>query len=210
MALALIKCFRNGLDQSRIHLLGFSLGAHICAEIGRTAQCEKYMIPRLDKNVKIFEEKNATVTTVCFRITGLDPAYPLYYGTADNKELYKNDAARVDIIHSDKGICGGPTSTGHVDFYPNGGTRPQPMCVSSLPPWLLLLTCGMNYRESQTRRLIYLMEYPFLDHCSHDASVHYFADSVLARGNKFLATNRLNSSLTAAMGYDCPITYVVN
>lgn len=78
-----------------------------------------------------------------FRITGCDPAYPLYYDTADNEELNKNDAKFVDIIHTDAGVLGGPTSTGHADFYPNGGKRPQPMCGSALWQLLSILFLGM-------------------------------------------------------------------
>lgn len=78
-----------------------------------------------------------------FRITGLDPAYPLYYDLGDNEELNKNDAKFVDIIHTDKGICGGPISTGHADFYPNGGGRPQPMCGDSFWQFASLIVASM-------------------------------------------------------------------
>lgn len=38
LALALIEMDGQGLDLTRLHLIGFSIGAHISAEIGRTTQ----------------------------------------------------------------------------------------------------------------------------------------------------------------------------
>ena len=59
------------------------------------------------------------------RITGLDPAGPLF-GHNASERLDKNDAEFVDIIHTDK-ILGLDLPIGHVDFYPNGGES-QPSC----------------------------------------------------------------------------------
>lgn len=41
--------------------------------------------------------------------------------------LDAGDAVFVDIIHSAAGYLGQPGPTGHVDFYPNGGSQ-QPGC----------------------------------------------------------------------------------
>lgn len=59
------------------------------------------------------------------RITGLDPGNLLFKGT--NLSLSKDDAAFVDIIHTNNGELrtfkyGMDRSIGHVDFYPNGGS----------------------------------------------------------------------------------------
>lgn len=43
--------------------------------------------------------------------------------------LDSSDAEFVDVIHTDAGIFGYPTSIGHVDFYPNNGISPQPGCL---------------------------------------------------------------------------------
>lgn len=65
------------------------------------------------------------------RITGLDPAGPLFDDIWDNDDsrLSPTDADLVVIIHSDAGKAGFPGNLGDIDFYPNGGTAPQPGCV---------------------------------------------------------------------------------
>ena len=83
------------------HLVGFSLGAHVSGFVGK-------------------ELRNLS------RITGLDPAGPLFEGYSANVRLDKTDADYVDVIHSngDSLIIGGLGAwepIGHVDFYPNGG-----------------------------------------------------------------------------------------
>ncbi|KAJ6635728.1 Endothelial lipase [Pseudolycoriella hygida] len=144
---ALRRLFYRGLSPNRIHLLGFSVGAHICAEIGR-----------------------------------FDPSYPMYYGTGEYLELNRNDAKFVDIIHTDGGIIGGPTSSGHADFYPNNGRRPQPRCGNAF--WQFLSIA-------------------FGDHCAHDSSVHYYAQSVTAINPIFIATNKYIPYDITEMGYNC-------
>lgn len=62
------------------------------------------------------------------RITGLDPAGPLFHITNDENRLSPNDATFVDVIHSDSGKAGIIRAVGHADFYPNGGSFPQPGC----------------------------------------------------------------------------------
>ncbi|XP_018332492.1 hepatic triacylglycerol lipase [Agrilus planipennis] len=88
-----------------VHLIGFSLGSHIA---GCAAK-------RLKKGLRIS------------RITGLDPAFPLYSSKSTNR-LKRTDADYVDVIHTDAGILGFPYPIGHADFYPNGGTALQPGC----------------------------------------------------------------------------------
>lgn len=71
------------------------------------------------------------LTTYSFRITGLDPAGPLYHvlpGVVGASRLSENDAEFVDIIHTDDRIYGLALKSGTVDFYPNGGARFQPGC----------------------------------------------------------------------------------
>lgn len=200
VALELIKMFRQGLDYTRFHLIGFSIGAHISAVIGRTAQRASYILPRLIQFSTDADNSFWILSSVNYRITGLDPAFPLFYNSSNNKELNKEDAKFVDIIHTDAGIFGGPVSTGHADFYPNGGRRPQPRCKDEPETFFFL---GMKYNQILVWRF---NKCRFLDHCAHDSAIHYYADSVTAEENKFLATNRQNSSNKAQMGYNCPIT----
>lgn len=95
----------NNLQISNVHLIGFSLGAHVSGFAGT-------------------ELKNSDLTV--HRITGLDPAGPLFESQHPNARLDHNDAEFVDVIHSngENLILGGLGSwqpMGHVDFYPNGG-----------------------------------------------------------------------------------------
>lgn len=62
------------------------------------------------------------------RITGLDPAFPMFYLMKLFTPLNKNDAEFVDVIHTDAWLYGAPFSTGTVDFWPNSGKTLQPGC----------------------------------------------------------------------------------
>lgn len=94
----LLISLKETLPPSNLHLIGFSLGAHIVGQIGRTY-------------------KNLTSQHV-ERITGLDPANPCFYGKIPG--LTKGDARFVDIIHSSPGVVGKREPVGDVDFYTNG------------------------------------------------------------------------------------------
>ncbi len=61
------------------------------------------------------------------RITGLDPAKPLFIFAKNNRKLGKDDAEFVDIIHTDVLQRGVLSTAGHADFYVNGGIE-QPGC----------------------------------------------------------------------------------
>lgn len=85
-----------------IHLIGHSLGAHICGEAGRS-----------------FTKLSNRLLS---RITGLDPARPCFNEGQQLSGIQKGDAEFVDIIHSNPGILGVSESIGDVDFFPNGYT----------------------------------------------------------------------------------------
>lgn len=98
-----------GFSLDKFHLVGHSLGAHLCGQIGRTT--------RLSKKKVLLK-----------RITGLDPAGPFWspwnpFLTA----LNAFDAEFVDIIHTDRTNLGTNEQNGHADFWPNGG-KYQPGC----------------------------------------------------------------------------------
>ncbi|XP_075554061.1 lipase member I-like [Dermacentor variabilis] len=101
----------NGkLKAKNIHVIGFSLGAQAAGFCGRHFYNAK-------------QEKLG-------RITGLDPAGPLF--DIAKAALSKDDAAFVDVIHTNAGKLfdmklGIMGPIGHVDFYPNGGSK-QPGC----------------------------------------------------------------------------------
>uniref|UniRef100_A0A0C9RDL8 phospholipase A1 n=1 Tax=Fopius arisanus TaxID=64838 RepID=A0A0C9RDL8_9HYME len=96
-----------------IHMVGHSLGAHIC---GITAD---YF-------------KNYSTPWEIKRITGLDPAQPCF--RVNDLSLNKRHAPLVDVIHTNGKLfssigLGLPDPIGHMDFYPNGGKR-QPACIN--------------------------------------------------------------------------------
>ncbi|XP_035710285.1 lipase member H-A-like [Folsomia candida] len=98
------------LDQ--IHMVGHSLGAHVSGLAGRNLQA-------WHNSEKIF------------RITGLDPAGPLFWPPVPERNLVKEDASFVDVIHTNMHQRGDDTylgGDGHADFYPNGGVT-QPGCA---------------------------------------------------------------------------------
>lgn len=102
----------QGLNVSQLHIIGFSLGAHIAGKAGDHASEH---VPR---------------------ITGLDPAYPGFSMDNTNARLDVTDALFVDVIHTNSAnlLDGGlsfPTSIGHVDFWPNGGIV-QPGCSETV------------------------------------------------------------------------------
>lgn len=95
------------LSYRNVHILGHSLGAHIAGFAG------------------------AKVAGAIGRITGMDPAGPLYEFPLlreSRGRLDPTDAVFVDIIHTCAGAAGFVEAIGHVDFYPNGGTFNQPGC----------------------------------------------------------------------------------
>ncbi|KAH8412678.1 hypothetical protein KR009_004492, partial [Drosophila setifemur] len=91
-----------------IHLIGFSLGGQVA---GQTANYLKRKLTR---------------------ITGLDPAKPLFILADDSRRLDPGDADFVDVIHTDVLSRGMLRSMGHVDFYPNFGAL-QPGCLEENP-----------------------------------------------------------------------------
>ncbi|XP_058495033.1 lipoprotein lipase [Solea solea] len=96
------------LPWDRIHLLGYSLGAHVA---GIAGDLTGHKISR---------------------ITGLDPAGPTFEHADAQSTLSRDDAQFVDVLHTntrgspDRSI-GIQRPVGHIDIYPNGGTF-QPGC----------------------------------------------------------------------------------
>lgn len=94
----------TGIAFDNIHVIGFSMGAHIAGIAGKFVKTGRLPV-----------------------IYGLDPALPLFRYENINGRLHVNDADYVEIIHTSVGSYGYDHPMGHVDFYINYGYN-QPGC----------------------------------------------------------------------------------
>ncbi|CAB4064290.1 GABRA [Lepeophtheirus salmonis] len=140
------------------HLIGHSLGSHISGYAGEAL-------------IKKYSQKLG-------RISGLDPAEPLFQSMPEFVRLDPSDAEFVDAIHTDsKSIImlgyGMMDPVGHVDFYPNGGVD-QPGCA--------LMDFHENFEnlDDVGRHLVA---------CSHDRALQYYIESIRETNStcKFIA-----------------------
>ncbi|XP_072746703.1 pancreatic lipase-related protein 2-like isoform X2 [Anoplolepis gracilipes] len=163
LTVTLNKMVDSGFNSEKLHIVSHSLGSQIAGYIGRSVS---FQIPR---------------------ITGLDPAGPLF--NFFEPHLTFSDARFVDIIHTDYGFYGIAKSTGTVDFFPNGGQRVQPGCPSNTT---------FNTKD---------------DYCSHHRSWRFYAESLIDE-SAFLGVecpslskfyfDQCNNNTQIIMGYSTP------
>lgn len=101
----------GGFYSKHIHIIGFSLGAHV-------AGCSGYKFRRLSSyDVKVG------------KITGLDPSGPSFEDIDSRDRLSSDDAHFVECIHSCISLLGYTNPVGDIDYYSDGGIcNQQAMC----------------------------------------------------------------------------------
>ncbi|XP_038214743.1 vitellogenin-1-like [Zerene cesonia] len=104
---AIIQFANAGLDLTTLHLTGHSLGAHLMGYAGYEVN---------DKG------------KVIGRITGLDPAGPLFTKPSSLDGLGPSSAAFVVGIHTNPGRYGTTDNVGDVDIWVNCDLSEQPGC----------------------------------------------------------------------------------
>ncbi|XP_043249411.1 pancreatic triacylglycerol lipase-like isoform X2 [Colletes gigas] len=141
----------NANNWGPLHLVGHSLGAHICG----------FAAKELKKRQSKWKVE---------RITGLDPAQPCFKNADSTVKLHKSDASFVDIIHTNGKLLseiglGLPEPTGHVDFYPNGG-KSQPGCIKTDSSYFEYLPIPLRVINKSI--------------CSHGRSYVYLTESLIS------------------------------
>jgi pancreatic lipase-related protein 1/phosphatidic acid-selective phospholipase A1 len=131
----------GGLSRTRTYCVGHSLGGHVCGHAGNFFKFG--------------------------RITGMDPAGPMFENRDWACGLNPGSADLVDVLHTNGQAnivlnLGTMKVLGHVDFYPNGGGS-QPECI--LDP----LTVDTS--ES--------IKADLMPACSHMRAIFYFLESIL-------------------------------
>ncbi|XP_022128661.2 lipase member I-like [Pieris rapae] len=128
LGVALLELSKHGLDLDKVHLIGHSLGAHLLSSTGKEIQRKKKIVGR---------------------ITGLDPAGPLYDKPTLLKGLSKDDAVFVVAIHTNPQLYGTSKNIGHIDIWPNCDLNLQPGCPNQL-----------------------------LDSCSHSRAPYFYSEAI--------------------------------
>lgn len=86
----------RGIPPDRMHLIGYSVGAHLAGLVSNHLKPEDGKLGR---------------------ITGLDPTIFFYSTTNSSRDLDKSDAHFVDVLHTGAGILGQWSPSGKLNKY---------------------------------------------------------------------------------------------
>ncbi|CAG7674146.1 unnamed protein product [Allacma fusca] len=148
---------------SMVHIIGFSLGAHAAGYAGK----------------RVYDSTLQQIG----RITGLDPAGPLYSTGLVGRHLNEYDASYVDFVHTDMGQSGTVLSLGHSNYFVNGGKPKQPGCISQITEYSLFEKIPVA----------------LLGSCSHSTAPLYYSQSV-AQSNDFIVATQCYSNVAFQTG----------
>jgi hypothetical protein len=122
----------------------------------------------------------------------LDPAGPLFGGTAPSERLDREDADYVDVIHTD-GLYGISDAIGHKDFFPNGG-KSQVGCnpVGNFIDFLGGIRIGKRAlrieQRSGYKRNIGMPKFDAVQlvACNHFRVIEFYVESISSTSCKFI------------------------
>ncbi|XP_031341400.1 phospholipase A1-like [Photinus pyralis] len=156
----------QNIDIEDVHVVGHSMGGQMAGFIGKQtqAQCSK----------------------VLGRISGLDPAGPLYFLKPRSRRLTNTDAKEVMVIHTNKGVLGYDGNCGTADYYPNSGAS----------------QAGCTISNSPATDFIGMVTYPTA--CNHLRAVDYMIESIGTNNfvgeSCFLCTSCLSNPFFGSKG----------
>ncbi|XP_026761137.1 lipase member H-B-like [Galleria mellonella] len=162
------KVHQQGYPLSSIHLIGFSLGAHVAGMTGKLVQ--RSLHGRLG------------------RIIALDPARPCFMRPSDYR-LNRSDADFVQVVHSSAGVLGLEQPVGDADIYVNGVSVKQPECrdrsitleCDHAQAWRLYAASVINERSLMARKC-YTWEQLMNGYCTGNETAMGYSCSVNFRG----------------------------
>ncbi|XP_026490981.2 lipase member H-B-like [Vanessa tameamea] len=178
----------EGYPLSSVHLIGFSLGAHVAGMVGKSVQS------RLNRKIG--------------KITALDPARPCFTHLSKYR-LDKRDAKFVHVIHTSAGVLGLEQPIGHTDVYVNGVSAPQPECrekavsleCDHAQSWKLFSASVMNERSLIGRRCKSWNELSS-DHCSGNETAVGYECNVNIRGMFLHKSQEVDRKITVFNPFD--------